>query len=340
MKRAFVLVLLCVSLMFCGCTSGENGNTSTAESEFSPILRISVEDGAAASARLFYLPLSQGVLYLHPDGEGFSAGFVSTHRSISAEKILKGEGSVAAVTVSEEAKDRIFLAAETGVYTLIMDGKTADSSFTAYPEKGKAERYGFFDELTLYGEAEELLLLLPVNLSETYVLAQKKLLTDLDSVLTATADGRRIWYTRSSGGENLGIAFFEYGKNTPLGTENFSFDGATAIAPGKVLFTRSLEDGGSLYIFRDLESAVAKSVTTDSAYDAVSVTPDGTRLAALKRGEGKGSLDVFSLDQGEKLLSLEIPFGEPQALALSHDGGKVFLAVGSGTDIILGSVDL
>jgi len=341
MKKAICFVLLLVlTLMPVGCGEETNGEKNT-ELEFTPLLRIATEEGAAKETRLFYLKESVGFFYVHPDEGGFSAGFVSPHRSISAERILKGEGSVKTLSVREEAKDRIFVLTEKGAYTLVLDGATADSSFAPYPPKAAAEEYGFFDDLTVYAEAEELLLLVPVNMSETYVLAQKNLLPDFSSVLTVSDNGKKIWYTRAKDGENLGIAFFEYGKNTPLGNENFIFDSAEALGDGKVLFTRSLESGGAFYLYRDLESGLATNVTADTVYDRVTATPDGKLLAGVKAEDGKGTVDIFDLEKGEKKGTLSIPFGTPTtAIAFSSDGGKLSLAVGSGEEMILGTVDM
>ncbi len=340
MKKAIFLVLLLVlSLMPMGCGE-ESGSGKTAELEFSPLLRIATEESAAKDTRLFYLKESVGFFYVHPDGDGFSAGFVSPHRSISAERILQGEGSVETLSVREEAKDRIFVLTDAGAYTMVLDGATADSSFTPYPPKAAAEEYGFFDSLTVFAEAEELLLLVPVNMSEIYVLAQKALLTDFDSVLTVSDNGKKIWYTRAENGENAGIAFFEYGKNTPLGSENFGFDSARAVGDGKVIFTRALDDGGCLYLYRDLESAAAASVTSEVVYDEVCATPDGKLLAGMKRESGKGYVDIFDLQSGKKKATLPVPFGTPAAIALSSDGGKLSLAVEGGEEMILGTVDM
>lgn len=340
MKKAIFLVLLLVlSLMPTGCGE-EDPSEKTAELEFSPLLRIATEEGAAKETRLFYLKESVGFFYVHPDGDGFSAGFVSPHRSISAERILSGEGSVETLSVREEAKDRIFVLTDAGAYTLVLDGATADSSFAPYPQKAAAEEYGFFDSLTVFAEAEELILLVPVNMAETYVLAQKSLLPDFSDVLTVSDNGKKIWYTRAENGENLGIAFFEYGKNTPLGNENFAFDSACALADGKVLFTRALADGGCLYLYRDLEGGVAASVTSDTVYDRVTATPDGKLFAGVKAEEGKGFVDIFDLESGKKKATLPIPFGTPDAIAFSADGGKLSLTVGSGEEMILGAVDM
>lgn len=341
MKKAFFLVLLLLTtLLPAGCSEAAENGKAAAELEFSPLLRIAVEDGAAKDTRLFYLPQSVGLLYVHPDGDGFSAGFVSPHRSISAERVLRGEGDIASVSVREEAKDRVFVLTEKGVYTLFLDAATPDSAFTPYPEKAAAEDHLFFDELTVLADAEELLLLLPVNMSETYVLAQKALLPDFASVLTVSDNGKKIWYTRAADGAYTGIGFFEYGKNTPLGNENFSFDEALPLADGKVLFTRGLEDGGTLYLYRDLDGGTAASVTVDTRYDSVTATPDGKLLAAVKCSDTHGTVDLFRLESGEKIGSLEISFGVPApALALSEDGGKLFLAVGSSEEMILGTVE-
>lgn len=341
MKKAICLVLiLLISLMPIGCGEETNSEKNT-ELEFTPLLRIATADGAAEETRIFYLKESIGFFYVHPDEGGFSAGFVSPHRSISAERILQGEGSVQTLSVREEAKDRIFVLTEKGAYTLVLDGATADSSFLPYPQKAAAESYGFFDDLTVYAEAEELVLLLPVNMSEIYVLAQKDRLPDFSSVLAVSDNGKKIWYTRAKDGENLGIAFFEYGENTPLGNENFSFDSAELLCDGKVLFTRLLEDGGALYLYRDLESGVAASVTSDAVYDRVTATPDGKLLAGVKAEDGKGLVDIFDPESGKKKATLPIPFGTPTtAIAFSSDGGKLSLAVGSGEEMILGTVDM
>lgn len=341
MKKALFLVLS-LSLLLFPAACGEESEISINETlELSPLIQLSVEEGASDGARLFYLEKSVGVLYLHPDEGGFNVGFVSSHRSISAEQILHGEGAVSAVSVREEAKDRIFISVEKGVYTLIMDGNTADSSFTPYPEKAAAERYGFFDDLTVYAEAKELLLLLPVNMSETYVLANRELLIDFASVLTVSDNGKKIWYTRSENGEYTGIAFFEYGKNTTLGNENFGFDSARAVGDGKVLFTRKTEDGACLYLYRDLENATAFSVMSETLYDEVSITPDGSLLVGVKAKDGKGVVDIFQTESGKKTGSLPIEFGTPcPAVCLQSDGGKIFLAVGSGTDLVLGEIKL
>lgn len=339
-KTAIFVLLLLVSILVSGCGEEPSRETHT-ELEFTPLLRIATEDGAAKETRIFYLEESMGFFYVHPDGDGFSAGFVSPHRSISAERILQGEGKVGTLSVREEAKDRIFVLTDRGAYTLILDGATADSTFSPYPEKAAAETYGFFDDLTIYAEAEELLLLVPVNMSETYVLAKKSLLPDFGKILTVSDNGKKIWYTRAQNGENCGIAFFEYGKNTPLGNENLMFDSARALSDGKVLFTRALADGGCFYLYRDLESGAVGSVTSDVVYDEVTATPDGKLLAGVKIEEGKGFADVFDLESGKKKATLPIEFGTPTAaLTLSFDGGKLALAVGSGEEMILGTAEI
>ena len=108
-----------------------------------------------------------------------------------------------------------------------------------------------------------------------------------------------------------------------------------------MLFRSSLESGGAFYLYRDLEGGLATNVTADTVYDRVTATPDGKLLAGVKAEDGKGTVDIFDLEKGEKKGTLSIPFGTPTtAIAFSSDGGKLSLAVGSGEEMILGTVDM
>jgi len=88
MKKIFSLCLaffMLLSLAACGdgeAVTGESGPSAAAE----PLFRMALPQGGGDALEAVYLPLSDGFLYVHPSDKGFSAGFVSPSRSVSASR--------------------------------------------------------------------------------------------------------------------------------------------------------------------------------------------------------------------------------------------------------------
>ena len=340
MKRLFsVLLLLCMTISLFACAKEEKSQEETGEI-FSPLFRFTVSEGKSAETRLFYLPKSDGFLYLHPDETGgITGGFVSPSRSISSEGTFKSDASLSNLLVWEDAKDRAHLLTDKELFTLLL--KENGAYRTALPEDFTPENPVNLDSLSFINEKEDLLLIHPVDFKETYVLAQTPRLPDFGGVILAGDSGKKIWYARKDGASYKGIGFFEYGSNLPLGNEDFSFDSFQRVGSSAVLFTRALEDGGALYLYRDLDSGETRSIVSDTAFEGVICDPAGTVLCGtVSAGEG-GSVHVLDFQKGVKKGEYSIDYGTPApSLAISSDAETLLLAVGKGSDEILGTLDL
>ena len=185
------------------------------------------------------------------------------------------------------------------------------------------------------------MLLQPVDLGESYVLANTALLSDFSSVIATSKDEKTIYYARQKDGKFIGTASFRYGENTPLKEENFEFDSFLRVGKNAVLFTLLLEDGGALYRYRNLETGEIKTVISDVAFSAVIADEHGKTLCGTKKTAKGGNIFIFDLKTGKEKGNYPIEFGTPgNSLAISSDAKTLLLSVGEGKDEILGTLDL
>lgn len=340
MKRFFsVLLLICMTITLFSCAKEEEAPESAGEI-FSPLFRFTVSEGKSAETRLFYLPKSEGFLYLHPDAKGgITGGFVSPERSVSSEAMIQSEASLSSVLVWEDAKDRAHLLTDRELFTLLL--KENGAHRTSLPEDLSVQNPVPLNDLSFINEKGELLLIHPVDFKETYVLAQSPRLPDFGGVILAGEGGKKIWYARKDGASYKGIGFFEYGSNIPLGNEDFAFDAFQRVGGSAVLFTRTLEDGGTLYLYRDLDSGETRSLVSDTVFEGVICDPSGSVLCGTtSSGEG-GKIHVLDLQTGKKKGEYPIDYGSPaKSLAITSDASALLIAVGKGSDEILGTRDL
>ena len=339
MKKRILALLLFALALFSSSCGGNNGGTTSRAELFSPLFRLSVPEGKESELLILPLAKSQGFFYTVPnENGGFLGAFVSPERSVSGERVLESEGGISPALIREEKKDRAAFVSGNGISHLLL--KENGSQTTPYPEDFSVslERAVFFDDLTLVGETDELLVLCPLDLKEQYVLAQKERLPDFDGVLAVTHEKTRIWYATRENGRFSGIAFFEYGKQVPLGKESFPFDECTRVGEHALLFTRLLEDGGALYLYRDLETDRILSVTVDEPFDGVTCDEAGTYLAGSQNGEGSGSLSVYSLEKGTLLGEYEASGRIFPSMAILGD--SLLFASGRSGEAVLGTLKL
>ncbi len=337
MKRFFsVLLVLCLALSLFACAKEEK-NAETGE-VFSPLLRFKISDGKADQTRVFYLPKSDGFLYVHPNEEGgITGGFVSPKRSISSESVFKSDAS-SAILVWEDASDRAHLLTDKELFTLLL--KENGAHRTALPETFTPQNPVSFNTLSFINEKDDLLLIHPIDFKETYVLAQSARLPDFGEVLLAGDSGKKIWYTRKDKDAYKGIGFFDYGANFPLGNEDFPFDAFQCVGKSAVLFTRYLEDG-VLYLYRNLDTGETRSMISDTAFEGVICDPAGKILCGSVSSSQGGAIHILDLEKGIKKGEYAIDYGTPSpSLAISSDAQELLIAVGKGSDEILGTLNL
>lgn len=335
---SFLFVFLCLSLLVsCGTERKKEQNNEL----FSPLFRFTVKEGESDKTRLFYMPESEGFLYLHPSADGgFTGGFVSPERSLSAEGLLKGEGDLSGLTVWERGKDQGILLSEKSLMITLFNEKGIHE--TPFPEGFSAEDVFPLDPLSFVAKKDNLLLVHPIDLKEAYVLADISLLPDFSHLIATSHEGRYLWYAKADkDGNYTGIAFFEYGKNIPLGDQNFPFDKVQSVGEDSLLFTRNLEDGKALYLYRDLAENETYSFTADKAFEGVICDEDGEILCGTRTAGDGGSVTVIDLEKGREKGTYTIEYGAPApSLAMDEDGETLLLAVGKGGDEILGTLDL
>lgn len=335
---AFCLSLVCLlSLAACGKEDEEKGGKSGA---FNPLFRFVVAEGRGRETRLFSLPDSDGFFYLLPNVDGtFSGGFASPKRSVAAEGFVTLE-KADFCAISESAPDRATLVSPDGITHLLL--KEGGAETHAFGDVKADFSHGvFFDELTLLGMTDSLLVLCPVDLSQTYVLAQTERLPDFAAPLAVTHAKTRIWYARGTEGDYSGISFFEYGKNVPLGSESFPFHDYEAIGQNAILFTRNLSDGGAMYLYRNLETDRVFSLTVDQPFNAVTCDPAGTTLCGTLAGASDGSVEIYDLKSGKKRGSYSSGSGVPaDSLAISADAETLLFSMSMGGDAVLATLDL
>ncbi len=330
------LIALSLSLLL----SCDNPKELGAETQlFTPLLRVAIESEKREETRLFYLEQSRGYCYLHPTQSGFVGGFVSPEESISSERVLEENVPLSFAAIEENQKGIATLLTNAGASHLMLKENTG--STTPFPKGISFERSVFYDPLTLIGETEDLVLLCPVDFKDSFVLAKKENLPQFSRVIAVTDDGKKIWYAKGNGSSFEGIAYFEYGKNTPLGEESFAFDSLQTIGKTALLFTRNLPDGGVLYLFRDLEKNTFSSLTVDQPFEGVTCDPAGKILCGTRSGNGKGTVFVYDLLSGKELGSWTPEHGIPApSMALSSDGNTLLVAVSMDTDEVIGTLSL
>ncbi len=335
---SFIFVFLSLSLLFsCGTDEKKEAKSEA----FSPLFRFTVKEGESHKTRLFYMPESEGFLYLHPSAEGgFTGGFVSPERSLSAEGLIRAEGELSSLTVWERGEDQGILLSEKSLLITLLNEKGIHE--TPLPETLSIRDPFPLDSLSFVARKDKLLLVHPVDLKEAYVLADTSLLPDFSHLVATSGEGRYLWYAKADAeGNYTGIAFFEYGKNIPLGDQNFPFDKVQRVGEDALLFTRNLEDGKALYLYRDLAENEIRSFTSDKAFEGVICDEDGEILCGTNtEGEG-GTVTVIDLEKGTKKGVYTIDYGTPApSLAIDEDGETLLLAVGKEGDEILGTLDL
>ena len=331
-------LFLCLSLLAsCGADSKKEQNSEL----FSPLFRFTVKEGESDKTRLFYMPESEGFLYLHPSEKGgFTGGFVSPERSLSAEGLIQSEGDISSLTVWERGEDQGILLGEKSLLITLLNEKGLHE--TPLPDAFSTEGAFPLDSLSFVTKKDNLLLVHPIDLKETFVLADTALLPDFAHLVATSGDGRYLWYAKADAeGNYTGIAFFEYGKNIPLGDQNFPFDKVQRVGEDALLFSRNLEDGKTLYIYRDLSENEVRGFTSDKAFEGVICDEDGEILCGTSvEGEG-GSVTVIDLKKGREKGVYTIDYGTPApSLAIDEDGETLLLAVGKKGDEILGTLDL
>ncbi len=336
MKRWFLCLLsLLLLLSFPSCAKEKESGENEA---FSPLFRFTVAEGRSDETRLFYLGQSRGYLYLHPSSEGgFTGGFVSPARSLSCEAMLKSDASLSSVLVWENGKDRAHILTEKELFLALPAENAAKG--TPLPQGIRTEGAMVSDPLSFIEQKDGLLLLHPVDLAQTYVLADTARLPDFSRLLTTSHDRSRIWYAKGSPDAFTGIAFFEFGKNLPLGSEDFAFDSFLPLGEGKLLFTRKT-DSETLYTYRDLESGLVRTYLAKETFDGVACSADGSTLC-LSQNKGEGSkILVVDLAAGKIKGTHSFSYGHvAPSMALNADGSQLLLALGSGSDEMLGTLN-
>ncbi|MBR5295126.1 MAG: hypothetical protein IKU24_00885 [Clostridia bacterium] len=339
MKKFFslILALSCLAFLF-SCSETRSAN-STNEA-FSPLFRFTVKEGTSDETRLFYLEESEGFLYLHHGEEGLTGGFVSPKRSLSAESLFHISGDLSSVSVWEKEKDFAVLLSSEKLYITKLNEKGILE--TPLPEGFSADGVFPLDPLSFAAKKDSLLLVHPIDLKETYVLADTSLLTDFSHLITTSGEGKFLWYAKQDeGGNYTGIAAFEYGKNIPLGEEKFSFDSVLSLGDGALLFTRKLQDGKSLYTYRNLNTKEAYSKTTSILFEGVIASETGEILCGSETVDQGGKIHVIDLKKGREKGSYPVEYGKiAPSLAVDKKGETLLFAVGQGSDEILGTLDL
>lgn len=334
------LLLFTMTVSMTACKKEMETDPAETGELFSPLFRFTVSEGKAAETRVVYLPKSDGFLYLHPGKEGgVTGGFVSPNRSISSEGMFKTAASVTELLVWEDEKDRAHLLTDAELFTLLL--KENGMHRTQLPSDLAPKNPIAYNDLSFINEKDGLLLIHPVDFKETYVLADHSRLPDFAGIILPSDGGKKLWYAKSDGDSYTGIGFFEYGSNTPLGSESFSFDSYQRVGESAVLFTRILEKGGAHYLYRDLNSDATASLVSDVVFQGVSCDAAGTVLCgSTSTGEG-GKIQVFDFKAGTKKGEYSIDFGLPApSHAVSADGKTLLVAIGKGHDEILGTLDL
>ncbi len=337
-KRFFPLLAAALLLALSGC-SPEQKQVAPAEA-FTPLFRVSIADGNGDETKLISLPKSDGYFYLHAgENASFSGGFVSPKRSVSSEGIFKATDPLSFVALRETESDRATLLTPNGVTFALLKENGAQT--TALPEDVNFQNALFFDDLTLLAEKEELLVLCPVDFKETYVLASKDRLPFFGEPLAVTHEKRRIWYTtKDESGAHNGIAFFEYGKNLPLGSETFPFDSFQRIGKSAVLFTRLLDDGGALYLYRDLETDSVASLTVEKPFAGVTCDPQGKVLCAAGAGEEENTVFVYDFQKDRLRTRYETSGTVCPSLSVRQAADELLFAVTIGSEQVFGTLDL
>lgn len=337
-KISFFLAICLLFSLFLSCEKEPEKEALT--DPFTPLFRFAVEEKKSGGTRLFYLKESDGFFYLHPQkGGGFAGGFVSPNRSLSSEKILSAEGEIDSVLVWEKEPDKAYVLADSGLYFTLL--KENGSQRIESEEEISLQNAFAFNSLSFLVQKENLLLLCPVDLSESYVLANTALLPDFAAVLATSKNEKTVFYAREKDGQYIGTASFEYGKNEAQNKEDFEFDSFLRVGKNAVLFTSLPEDGGAVFRYRNLETGENRVLIADTVFDGVICDENGLIFCGVKADSSGGEVFIFDLKSGEELGRYPIQFGIPaKSLAVSADAKTLLLSVGKGSDEILGTLDL
>ena len=339
MKKFVVFFLLLIfSLAFFSC--GVTPPTTTEEDPvLSPLFRFQVAYDRSRETRIEYLPLSDGFFYCHPSESGSVCGFVSPTRSLSSEALLTISDEPSLLSLIETSEDHALVFTKEKAYLLNLKGGGAEE-FSLHKNVDYS-RVLPYRSLHFLAETKDLIVLQSFAMEEPMVLAEKKDLPGFSRLLTTSDDGRLIWYATADENGFNGIGCFEYGSSRPLKTESFPYQNVQTVAEGKLLFTRILEDGSALYLFRDTLHATASSLTFATPFDSVTADPSGRFLATTSSLEDGGTVSAWRFaDQSQVFLHLS-EYGNPSPeLAFDKDGKTLLIAIGKGKDELLATFSM
>ena len=331
MKQIFSLFFCCVLLLLTLSSCAEKTDapaTLTAK----PLFRLTLPQGAGEKMRTWFFPQSSGFLYLHPTEDGFSGGFVSPLRSISSEAIIDGTGDLKDVVAWETASDRAIIASPDFLApTLLNEGS---SSVSELPERFGVEEVYPFDATSFLAKHGSLLLKIPANLEDAFVLADTGALPDFVKPVAISDGGKKIYYATGKDGAFDGIAFFEYGKNLPLGTQSFSFDAVQTLPGGAILMQNDTS-----FTFLDPESDLRRDIRLTGAVRGATASPSGALLVTLEHTDAGDSFSVYDFATGAQRATIPLPDAVacPQ---FSLSERTLFFAVDTGDGLIFHTADL
>lgn len=332
----FLLLIFSLALFSCGVTPP----TTTKDDPFlSPLFRFQVAYDRSRETRIQYLPLSDGFFYCHPSESGSVCGFVSPTRSLSSEALLEFPDKPSSLSLIETSEDHALIFTEEKAYLLNLKGGGTEE----FPLHKNVDysRVLPYRSLHFLAETKDLIVLQSFAMEEPKVLAEKADLPGFSRLLTTSDDGRLIWYATADENGFNGIGCFEYGSSSPLKTESFPYQNVQTVAEGKLLFTRILEDGSALYLFRDTDQASASSLSFAVPADSVTADPSGCFLAMTSSQGDGGTVSVWRFTDQAQVFIHPSEYGNPSPeLAFDKDGKTLLVAIGKGKDELIGTFTL
>lgn len=315
-KTAFLFALL---FLLTGCAKEPDDRLQTA----SPSVSVSAEayfQIHASSVRLY--ATEKGFLVLSPGERESVCSWFSPEEKKLAENVFTCPGLCDSLLVCETEPGKAVVAANSSVF------------YTAFEENAAVEYAlgeGVFAAGALYRRSaflcrkSDLLLLVPLDLSETFVLQDVRNLPDFAALLFTSPDGKSVWYATGEKGAYTGVAGFQYGSTALLQGQKIAFFDWKTYGKTDLVLAKNEEKGTDFIVFSPENGEVLTVFYPKTSAD-FAVCREKSLLAVSAAGENR--IDFYSLDSGEAIASLELAENcRAASLAFSESGDTLAFAL-------------
>lgn len=325
LSALFFVFLFAFSLFSCSEKEEEKGGAQ--KDEVTPIFTLSAARGKEQDTAIF--ALSDGFVYFAETDDGFHGGFADPSHSVLCDNILSEAGRVPfdSIRVYETEKKRAVITTEKALYLALLDENSSERF--SIPEGTALENALFYDSCAFIhaDAARGLILLTPMDFSESYVLCPISALPDFSRLLALDRDEKKIFYALENEEGFYGISSFDYGASAPNEQVSLPFDSVISIGGGKLLFEKKDAEGGAVYTIFDTASSKMTSFTATTAFSAFTASPDGEKFIGLLKDEAGEALHIIKPSSGTRMKKVSLGTRTAGALAVSGDGETLYFSL-------------